>query len=162
MDERYKLAFDEAKRAITYQNENLANLRSRATALLSTSAVLATIASTLGLISKDASGNTVMDTWIALSVVVLVIGIGACAMIILVPTSGWIFTLNAKVLINGWIEGEPSASTDEMHKFLALAMTGHEERNRLKLNHLYRAFQIGAILLIVETLLLVVGFTVFG
>jgi hypothetical protein len=73
-------------------------LRDRSAGLLSTATLLSGFASGLGLINTDPSEGNVFPGWLALAIVALVVAIGACALLVLIPSPGWVFTNNARVL----------------------------------------------------------------
>jgi hypothetical protein len=158
MDDMFELAFSEAKRAIEFQDSTLSNLRGRASALLSTATLVASLSSGLGLINTDPDKGNVFPLWLALLVVLATICIGTCATYILFPTKNWVFTNNAKQLVE--LFEQPGADLPWAHKNLALSMRGHEESNRTKLDKRFTAYRIGVAFLVLESLLLVLGFTV--
>lgn len=161
MDDRYAVAYHEAEKALAHQDASLGNLRDRATNLLATATVLTTLAPALGLIAATPADGNVLPRWLSIVVVLVVVGIGGCAVMVLIPRSGWYFTNNAAVLVTDWV-GTNGVTIDDMHRNLALFMRGHEESNRAKLDDLYRWYRAGIALLIVQTVLLVAGFTIFA
>lgn len=160
-DPRYALAFHEAEKSLAQQDSALGSLRDRAAGLLATATVLTTLAPAVGLIRLEPGAGEVLPRWLALAVVVVVVAIGGCALAVLTPRSGWVFTNNSRVLVEDWIGGR-GATIDEMHRRLALYMRGHEEGNARKLARLYAWYRAGVALLVVQTGLLVAGFTVLA
>lgn len=161
MDDRYQLAFEEAKGAIALQNDTLGNLRSRASGLLSTATVVSTFAAGLGLIGSDPSKGNVLNTGLAILLVVLIVGIGICSSLVLAPSRGWVFSLNASLLVTDWAEADPAATIDDMHRNLAISLRQHELNNRHKLERRFTVYRIGLLLLLIETLVLIGGFTIW-
>lgn len=161
MDPRYALAYREAEKALAQQDGALGNLRDRAAGLLGTATVMTTLAPAVGLLGEEPGAGTVLPGWLVLAVVGVVVAIGGCALAVLIPRSGWVFTNNARVLVEDWI-GARGATIDEMHRRLALYMRGHEENNARKLARLYGWYRAGVALLVVQTGLLVAGFTVLS
>ena len=161
MDDRYKLAFDEAKAAIALQDSALANLRNMRSGLLATATVVSTFAGALGLIGSDPTKGNVLDKPLAVVLVVIVVGIGMCSTLILAPSRGWVFSLDAQTLVTGWIEATVPASIDDMHKGLAIYLRSHELANRGKLERRFTVYRIALALLMIETVLLIGGFTLW-
>lgn len=163
MDDRYALAFEEAKRAIAQQDAALGNLRQRAAGLLTAATALATFAAGLGLFGTDPTKDTVLAEWVSLALVALVVAIGGCMIFVLVPAHGWVFSNNAAAIVTGYIEAAPTPATiDDIHRQLAIDMTGDYAENTTMLTHRYRAYQFAAALLLAQTGLLVGGFTVWA
>ncbi|MCB7135539.1 hypothetical protein [Cellulosimicrobium marinum] len=161
VDERLKLAFDQAQAAVAHQDSTLTNLRSRATALVTTSSVVATFAAGLGLIGSDPTKGNVLPTPLALVLVGLVIGVVGCSTLILLPTKGWIFYLDGRLLVEEWID-TAGVSVNEMYRRLAIAVAQHEVINAEKLGRKVVSYRIGIVLLLFQTILLVLGFTVWS
>ena len=157
-DPRYTLAFSESQRALDHQSETLGNLRDRSAALLSTATLLSGFASGLGLINTDRDQGNVFPGWLALIVVALVIAIGACALLVLVPSPGWVFTNNAAILLEN-IEGNLDRDINWVHAMLARDMRRHEEANQVKLDRRFVSYRVGVGLLLAQTLALVSGLT---
>ena len=157
-DPRYTLAFNEAQRALDHQSETLGNLRDRSAALLSTATLLSGFASGLGLINTDPDKGNVFPAWLALVVVALILAIGLCALLVLVPTPGWVFTNNAAILL-GNIERNADRDINWVHTMLAKDMRRHEESNQVKLDRRFLYYRVGVGLLLAQTLTLVCGLT---
>jgi hypothetical protein len=92
--------------------------------------------------------------------VLLVVGIGGCSVFVLAPSGGWVFTNDARILVDGWIEAESPATIDDMHRNIALIMNRNEVRNRAMLQTRFNVYRVGLGLLLAETILLLAGFTV--
>jgi hypothetical protein len=157
-DPRYTLAFSEAQRALDHQSETLGNLRDRSAALLSTATLLSGFASGLGLINTDRDKGNVFPGWLALIVVALILAIGVCSLLVLVPSPGWVFTNNAAILLSN-VEQNPDRDVNWVHAMLAQDMRRHEEANQIKLDRRFLYYRIGVGLLLAQTLALVCGVT---
>lgn len=144
-DPRLQFVWEEARRAVELQVGNLNEVRGRAVAILSVGSAAAFIASA-GL-AQDTKMH--WTTWL---------GIGAFAMIgllgafVLMPRTGWVFFRKADVLLSAYVDTDPPASLDDMHRELAKYLREDHEGNEKRLQPLYWAFTSSCILLAVEIL----------
>lgn len=123
-DPRLRLVYEESLRAVQDQQEGLNNLRSRAGQLLTAASVIETFL--VGLV-LGADGRPPVATWIsAVSFVLLAL---VCVWIVL-PSHGWTFSNSATILLDGYVDADPPATLDEMHRSLAVYMERHWDRNQ--------------------------------
>jgi hypothetical protein len=153
-DPRFELAYEEAKRAVDFQQGSLRDLRSRAGNLIAIAAAVTSFAAGVGLIQTDPSKPEVFPTWAAYVLLALLVAIGALALAVLWPTE-WNFTLNAPKIIEKYIDATPSLSLKDLHKELAIYLQGAYTKNHKKLEGRATAYRVGAALLILEVAILV-------
>jgi hypothetical protein len=148
-DAVYQLAYDEAKRALEQQAAALDNLRSRVGTLL---AVVSLSTSFLGGIALQGKTPEEWWSWAAIGVFLLAVGL---ALYLLVPTvrPGWVFSMNAKTIVEEYAEGEHPRDLPTAHKYLALYLQRHFEQNAKRLSGLYGLFTAASVLLGVEVVL---------
>jgi hypothetical protein len=141
-DSRIKLVFDEALRAVTYQQGMLDNLRSRATLLTAASALIASLFGAPTIQSHH------FGWWAAIAVfataMVLFSTVWVCA-----PWYQWSFTTNTKALAGAV---EIGFSIDDMRRNLAKDFETWVDENEKRLKSLQAWFIVGVIALFVEML----------
>jgi hypothetical protein len=151
-DSTQALAYEEALRGITQQQAVLDGIRARASALLGIAAV-----STSFLGGVTLNGKSLKPlTWIPIGAFVAV---GLFAVWILLPVRGWKFSLDVKILIADYVEGDSPAALPEMYRDLALHLGNHYITNEKRLARLFLLFRVASTLLVIEvtTWLLILG-----
>jgi len=145
----YKVAYDEAVRALSEQQEVIESLRTRAGLLLSAAAVTTSF---LGAQALD-GGDSSLSAWLA---TIGFIGVALVSLAILWPRE-WEFTANPQDLIQTYIENAGPAPAGELHRDLSLHMHASYAVNRAGLKELVIFFQIASGLLTVEVILWVIA-----
>jgi hypothetical protein len=140
----YKLAYDEAVRAIEGQREAVDEIRTRSGVLLSATAIVT------GFLGPPAlQGGPTLVAWVAAGLLVASV---AMAVYVLLPTDGWRFAVGTKLLLSGYIETEPTASMQELYRSLAWYLESNWESNKTMLAKRYDWFTFAAVLLVSETM----------
>lgn len=143
-DPRLRLVYEESLRAIDDQKESLDALRGRAAQLLTAASVVETFL--VGLVLRS-EGRPGAATWVSAGAFVLLALI--CVWIML-PRHGWTFANSATILLDGYVDADPPASLDEMHRTLAVYAERHWDRNQDRLlNPRLVGLQLAATLLVV-------------
>jgi len=141
-DQRYVMAYQEALRSISQQQQVLNELRARTGTLV----VVATIATSfLGVEAFTGERSSGFWAWLAVG------AFGAtcvCAISVLWPRRNWLLGCFASTLIEGWIERDNAPSLDEIHRQRALYLEQNYEANRVKLNLLFNLFSATSVLLV--------------
>ena len=145
----YKLALDEAIRAVEGQRKSLDELRSRAGILLSSALLIGALLG--GPASQTNSLNYVV---FAASLLVLAV---AASLLVLRPTGGWKFSVGTRALLRDYIESDKPATIPELHRSLAWHMDDDYLENQRKLKWLYRVFSLASILVVGETIMWLVA-----
>jgi len=145
----YKVAYDEAVRALSEQQEVIDSFRTRAGLLLSAAAITTSF---LGAQALD-GGDSNLGAWLAL---IAFVGVAAISLAILWPRR-WEFTANPRDVIQTYIEAEEPAPIDELHRDLSLHMHTSYVENRVGLEQLAIFFQIASGLLTVEVVLWIIA-----
>lgn len=145
----YKVAYDEAVRALSEQQRVIDSFRTRAGLLLSAAAITTSF---LGAQALD-SGNSSLAAWLALASFV---GVAVVSLAILWPRR-WEFTANPRQVIQNYIEAEEPAPIEELHRDLALHMHNSYAENREGLDQLVIFFQIASGLLTTEVILWIIA-----
>ncbi|HWL38482.1 MAG TPA: hypothetical protein VNQ77_20005 [Frankiaceae bacterium] len=114
-DERLRLVYDESQRAVADQREAMADLRTRAAHLLAAASVVVTFLLGLGL------GDTTpgAGTWIATGAFTL---LALICVGVMLPTDRWRASFSATLLLDGFVDADPPATLDTMHRQLAKHM----------------------------------------
>lgn len=145
----YKLAYDEAVRALSQQQTVLDNFRTRAGILLSAAAIATSF------LGGQALRQGPMTAWSWLAVLGFV-GLSASALLILWPRKDWEFAAIPRRLISIYIETEKPFSVERIHRDLALHMQDSYDRNEARLERLIVYFRLAVVLLTAEVLAWVV------
>ncbi|HKO38155.1 MAG TPA: hypothetical protein VJU14_07285 [Solirubrobacterales bacterium] len=145
----YKVAYDEAVRALSEQQAVIESFRARAGLLLSAAAVATSFLGAQALQGGDAD----FYTWLALLCFVAVV---ATSLAILWPR-GWEFAAYPSGVIGGQIEAAEEVRIEDLYRDLSLRMHGSYLENHLALQRLAAFFQAASGLLTVEVILWVVA-----
>lgn len=143
----YRVAYDEARRALTVQQAALDSFRTRAGLLLSSTAITTSF---LGAQAFDGDGLS-PTSWLALFAFV---GVAATSLAILWPRP-WEFTFSPYDLIETFDQADlPPIST--IHRDLSIHMHNSYAENRTALEHLALLFQMASGLLTLEVILWII------
>lgn len=146
----YRLAYEEARRALDEQERAVVELRSRAGQLIAGAAITTSFFGGQALHHRvHAVGWIAIGCFVALSVSVLTI---------LWPRRDWEFVLSPAQFIGTYIEPEDEEPLElaAIHRDLALHMGRSAELNREQLGWVTVAFRLGAVLLVAEVVAWVV------
>ena len=141
-DERYRLVYEEATRALSQQERTLEGLRSRAGTLISATAISTSF---LGGLAVSEEGLS-YGAWVALAAFA---GIILLALASILPLWLWRFDNSAANLV-GILEGTESPSQEQLWRDLALYAEVSYDANQGKLDRLHIAFILAGIMLLVE------------
>ncbi len=147
----YRIAYDEAVRALSQQESIVDSLRTRAGLLLSAAAITTSFlgAQALG------DGGTSVVTWLALASFV---GLAIAALATLWPHR-LEFTANPANVIESYIETSEPLSVAEIHRDLSLHMHSSYDANLAHLQRLASRFRLAGVLLTAEVILWIVDLT---
>jgi hypothetical protein len=148
-DSLYKVAYDEAVRALSEQQGAIESFRTRAGLLLSATAITTSF---LGAQALD-GGDANPATWLAMTGF---IGVAVVSLAILWPRR-WEFTANPRDVIQTYIEAEKPAPIEELHRDLSLHMHNSYLENRAGIEQLAIFFQVASGLLTVEVILWIIA-----
>lgn len=144
----YRIAYDEAVRALSQQQSMIDSLRTRAGLLLSAAAITTSF---LGAQALN-DGGPGIATWLALACFV---GLSVASLAILWPHS-LEFTANPANVIESYIETEEPLSVAEIHRDLSLHMHGSYADNLTGQKQLASRFRLAGVLLTVEVILWII------
>jgi hypothetical protein len=148
-DMLYRVAYEEAVRALADQQAEIDSYRARA-GLLFSSAVITT--SLLGAGSFD-GGDLTVSSWLAL---LTFTGAAAISVAILWPRP-WELTASSPDVVETYIEGEEPAAVDELHRDLSIHMQKSYVENRSGVLHLAVLLQVASGLLTIEVVLWIIA-----
>lgn len=149
------LAYDAAKSTLAQQDSTLATVRNRATAVLTAGSIAVTFSSAVGLVSGDGKLVRQYPTWIAVLLLLVMIGLGYSAMKVLWPVSSWAFGPSAQRILKLHDE---SKSEDEIRRDLADLMIRAAGENSTVIVAKQKWLRIAVVLLLIEVLLVVLAF----
>lgn len=144
-DLSYKVAYDEAVRALSDQQAAIESFRSRAGLLLSAAAVTTSFLGAQALQGRSVS----FFSWLAL---LSFVAVAAASLAILWPRS-WEFTANSRAVVERCIESVEEVQIEDLYRDLSLRMQSSYLENHLGLKHLAAFFQVGSALLTIEVVL---------
>jgi hypothetical protein len=152
MDENadaYRLAYDEAVRALSQQEGIVEDFRTRAGLLLSTAAITTSFlgAQVLG------AGRPGAAAWLALACFA---GLGGAVLGMLFPAREEL-AADPKRVVSGYIEREHPFSLAEIYRDLAIHMENSRAENTVILGHLSTAFRVACGLMAAEVVLWIVA-----
>jgi hypothetical protein len=145
----YKVAYDEAVRALSEQQGVIDSFRTRAGLLLSAAAITTSF---LGAQALE-GGDSGLPAWLAM---IGFVGVAAVSLAILWPRQ-WEFTANPCDVIQTYIEADVPAPIEELHRDLSLHMHNSYVENREGLEQLAVFFQIASGLLSIEVILWIIA-----
>jgi hypothetical protein len=146
----YRIAYDEAVRALSEQQAVTDGFRSRAGLLLSSTAITTSF---LGAQTFN-GGHLTVTSWMALAAF---LGVAGASLAILWPQR-WDFTASPRDIIETYIEGKEAVPPDHVHKELSFHMNKSYLENRAGLEHLAVCFQLASGLLTLEVFLWIISF----
>jgi len=141
----YKLAYDEAVRALSQQQSVLDNFRTRAGILLSGAAIATSF------LGGEALRDGVLGLWSWIAIAAFGV-LGTCALAILWPRHDWEFVAGPRRLIATYIETEDPLPLPDIYRDLALHMEDSYDENSVRLQWLIVIFRVAGIALGIEIL----------
>jgi hypothetical protein len=147
--EVYKLAYEEAVRALTEQQTTLQSLRTNAGILLSAAAIATSFLGGTAL----RAGEFTKLSWIA---VAFFAALAAAIFGILWPRTDWEFVAAPRRLISTYTETEAPLPLPRVHRDLALHMENSYDANGWRLGWMVRLLRTAIVLLAAETVLWIV------
>ena len=141
----YKVAYDEAVRALSEQQAAIESVRARAGLLLSAAAVTTSFLGAQAL----RGGGAGFCSWLALLSFVVV---AAVSLAILWPRV-WELTANPRDVVESCIESEGAIRIEDLYRDLSLYMHGSFAENHRGLERLATLFQAASGFLTIEVLL---------
>jgi hypothetical protein len=144
----YRIAYDEAVRALSQQQESIDSLRTRAGLLLSAAAITTSFLGAQAL--KD--GDPRIATWLALASFVSL----SIAILAILWPHRLEFTADPANVIGSYIETDEPLSSAEIHRDLALHMHDSYADNLVGQKQLALRFRLAAVLLTTEVTLWII------
>jgi hypothetical protein len=160
----YEIAYEAATKAVADQRTRLNDVRSRAATLLSAAAIVTSFIGARALDDQRvlSNGEVVSDRALQgweIAGIASFVALAALTVAVLMPWHGWTFRLGARNLIRDYTEGPNPATADEMQRDLALHLDNHYERNEARMERLFWAFRIAAVLLAFEVVAWLIDLT---
>lgn len=140
----YKVAYDEAVRALSEQQAAIESVRTRAGLLLSVAAVTTSFLGAQAL--QDSAG---LCSWLAL---LCFVAATATSLAILWPR-GWEFAANSRRMVESCVESAEEIRIEDLYRDLSLRMRVSFSVNHRGLNELAALFQAASGLLTIEVVL---------
>ncbi|MFD5412543.1 hypothetical protein [Streptomyces nojiriensis] len=154
-DERLKLGYEMAKILLAAQDRTVANLRTRASGILATTALVVTFSTATGLLRFDVNKNLLFPHWGTLALLVIFVAQGVSVMVVLWPVS---FSFGHSV--RGVIDPPPELKAGAPLTYqLVSSMVDDIQANSVHIRRMARSLQVAIALLLVEvaTILIALG-----
>ena len=145
----YKVAYDEAVRALAEQQEVIDSFHTRAGLLFSATAITTSFLGTEAL----GGGDLNFASWAAL---LCFVAVAAASLAVLWPRE-WNVTADLRDVIDTYIESAEPAPIEDLHRELSLHMRGSHLENRKGIRKLIVLLQVASVLLAVEVVLWIVA-----
>jgi hypothetical protein len=145
----YKVAYDEAVRALAEQQSFVDSLRNRAGLLLTAAAITTSFLGAQAL----RGGDFDLFVWLALAGFV---GVSAASLTVLWPRP-WEVTTSSRDVITPYVESGEPAPIEDLHQDLSLHMYSSYLANGEVLAKLVVLLQVASVLLVVEVVLWIIA-----
>ena len=150
----YRVAYDEAVRALSEQQVMIDSFRTRTGLLLSTAAITTSFLGAQAL----KVGDLTPPVWLAMAGFA---GVALASLAILWPRR-WEFATGPSKVINVYIEAEEPAPIESVHRDLSIHMFSSYNENQAGLGQLALFFQIASGLLTAEVILWIIAIASTG
>jgi hypothetical protein len=142
------MAYQQGMRALSQQVEQWEQVRARASTLISTAALSASLLGGFAISSR----TTDLDGWGIAALAIA--GAGLVWITVVVVAIWWpaegTFSLSPATIIQQWADTLPTATASQLHRDLALYMSLHQESNGWKLDRRLRWFSSALVAFLVE------------
>jgi hypothetical protein len=145
----YKVAYDEAVRALSEQQAAIESLRGRAGLLLSAAAVTTSFLGAQALQGDKSSSFS----WLAL---LCFVAVAATSFAILWPRS-WEFAVSPRKVLNRYVDSTDTVQSTDLYRELSLHMHGSFLVNHQGLKELSLLFQVASALLTTEVVVWIIA-----
>ncbi|MEV6005638.1 hypothetical protein AB0M29_02405 [Streptomyces sp. NPDC051976] len=108
----------------------------------------------LGLVSTDPAHGRLLPVWAPWALFGVLLSLGACSFVILLPTRQWRHGPSARIIMEMWSEG---SDTKDAKVDLTAAMVDAQRRNSAALGRHSLAYRVAVLLLLCQILILVVA-----
>lgn len=157
-DPLLKLAYDAADRLLLHQQAVLQGIRTRATGVVATAALLVTVPYGLGFATRPGDSDTLRGSpfplWASWTLLGILVAVSLTALATLWPIEGWTFTANATriVKLRDDGQGEVFVLKDQIE-----AMTSGAQKNRDLIKSKQALYQASIGLMLLEAAILTLG-----
>jgi hypothetical protein len=155
-DSGLELAYSAACEILKIQDQTLANVRSRATQVLSTAALLTSIAAGVGLINLDPKNGATLSSAGAWSILVVMLLVGVLVIYVQWPARGWSFGPSPVKIME---RRKTTPGVDDLREYVVDALIKGIDSNDRVLRRRQQAFRWSAGGLLLEVVALVIAVT---
>jgi hypothetical protein len=142
-----EITYNESLRTLDIQREGVNTLHTRASTILAAAAI---VTSFFGSAAID-SNNGELDT-LSVFAALAFIGCAGCCIALLWPRE-WDWGFSAQGLVADYLDAQPPAGAEEMHRDLALHHEIDFDANEVRIRLMLRVFRGGSFLLALEVLI---------
>jgi hypothetical protein len=157
----YEIAFDASKEALKGQETSLEDLRTRAATVLSGASIATAFLGAQALKRPKNRPELWLDGWEWVAAGSFV-ALAFTVIVILWPRKNWVFTVGARDLIAGYVEGARKYTMPEIQRNLALHLENHFDANQRKIERLLNWFRVSCGLLALQVVAWILDLTTGG
>lgn len=154
-DPRRVLEYDAASAFLKMQDATLANVRTRATGVLSTATLLTSLAAAVGLLNTDPKRGDVLPVPGAWALLATTLVIGALVLYVQWTVNGWTFGPSAEKMRDQRTNN--NLTEDGIRDYVVTALIHGIDTNATMLMRRQNAFRLAAVGLLVEVLILILA-----
>ncbi|MER7832145.1 hypothetical protein [Streptomyces sp. NPDC095602] len=156
--ERLTLGYEMAKSLLASQDRTVTNLRTRASGILATAALIVTFSTSIGLLRSDAQKNLLFPTWAAWTLLGIIVLQGICVMSVLWPVS---FSFGHSVI--DMVDPRQSRAAEApINLWLVEQLINDLKENRSQIDRMAKALRAAMVLLLVEVVIIVIALITAG
>ncbi|WOT40729.1 hypothetical protein [Streptomyces coeruleorubidus] len=153
------LAFEAARDKLASQTNAFESLRTRAAAVLSVAALVTSFSAGLGLVNTAPDQGRLLPQWAQWALLGILLAIGICAFIVLLPTRQWLHGPSARIILKRWEEG---GDTRVVKVEVTAAMVEAQSTNSAELGRRSQAYRVAVLLLLAQVLVLAAAVAEFS
>ncbi len=154
-DDRLELAYDAAVNALDQQDDTLSNLRNRATAVVSSTALVASFSAAAGLLNTDPAKGDIVPDWARLTMLAVLAAVAALCMVVLWPVRRWSYGPDAKKILDRIVLGD---DVDGVRRYVVGELLLGRKRNSDALKVRHSCYRVAVLGLVVEAATVVAAF----
>ncbi|MFJ7192170.1 hypothetical protein [Streptomyces bacillaris] len=152
-EERLALGYEMAKSLLAAQDRTVTNLRTRASGILATAALIVTFATSIGLLGKDPQGDSLFPAWAAWTLLGVIAAQGICVMAVL-----WPVTMSFGHSVLNMVDPRQSQAAERpISSRLVTTMMGDMKANSAHIERMAKALRVAIVLLLAEVVVIVIA-----
>jgi hypothetical protein len=114
-------------------------------------ALVTSFSAGLGMVDTDPTQGRLLPQWAQWALLGILLAVGLCAFIVLLPTRQWLHGPSARIILKRWAEG---GETMDVKVEVAQALVDAQRRNSDELGRRSRVYRMAVLLLLAQVLVL--------